>query len=157
MNWEKHFELAFDSDTARALHDEDLDVDTDFCAMCGHDWCSVRISKEIEAFVSGKDADYAWDTPKRTAALTPEQQAILEQRGVLSPEEIHKLSAKKRHEGTEARSHEGEEGKLSCHSDYVDGDTAKKIQKEKLGKDAEKLVKLNTAPAHNVPTHDSLI
>ena len=34
--------------TPRArYHDEDLDVDTDFCAMCGHDWCSVRISKEI--------------------------------------------------------------------------------------------------------------
>ncbi|MEE3366627.1 MAG: phosphomethylpyrimidine synthase ThiC, partial [Planctomycetota bacterium] len=33
LNWEKHFELAFDTDTARALHDEDLDVDTDFCAM----------------------------------------------------------------------------------------------------------------------------
>jgi phosphomethylpyrimidine synthase len=48
LNWEKHFELAFDPDTARAYHDEDLDVDTDFCAMCGHDWCSVRISKEIK-------------------------------------------------------------------------------------------------------------
>ncbi|MDP7572518.1 MAG: phosphomethylpyrimidine synthase ThiC, partial [Myxococcota bacterium] len=30
LNWEKHFELAYDSDTARAYHDEDLDVDTDF-------------------------------------------------------------------------------------------------------------------------------
>ena len=55
LNWEKHFELAFDRDTARALHDEDLDVDTDFCAMCGHDWCSVRICKEIAEFASGKD------------------------------------------------------------------------------------------------------
>jgi len=33
LNWEKHFELSFDPDTARAYHDEDLDVDTDFCAM----------------------------------------------------------------------------------------------------------------------------
>ena len=39
LNWEKHFELSFDPDSARAYHDEDLDVDTDFCAMCGHDWC----------------------------------------------------------------------------------------------------------------------
>jgi hypothetical protein len=23
--------------------------------MCGHDWCSVRISKEITDFYSGKD------------------------------------------------------------------------------------------------------
>ncbi|MHC4428358.1 MAG: phosphomethylpyrimidine synthase ThiC, partial [Planctomycetota bacterium] len=32
LNWQKHFDLSFDPDTARALHDEDLDVDTDFCA-----------------------------------------------------------------------------------------------------------------------------
>ena len=42
----------------RDYHDEDLDVDTDFCAMCGHDWCSVRISKEIVEFTSGKDEEY---------------------------------------------------------------------------------------------------
>jgi len=65
LNWEKHFELSFDPDTARALHDEDLDVDTDFCAMCGHDWCSVRISKEIQEFMSGKSEDYAWDKAKK--------------------------------------------------------------------------------------------
>ena len=35
LNWKKHFELSFDPDTARAFHDEDLDVDTDFvrCAV----------------------------------------------------------------------------------------------------------------------------
>ena len=27
LNWERHFELSFDPDTARAYHDEDLDVD----------------------------------------------------------------------------------------------------------------------------------
>jgi phosphomethylpyrimidine synthase len=54
LNWERQFALSFDSDTARAYHDEDLDVDTDFCAVCGHDWCSVRISKEITEFASGK-------------------------------------------------------------------------------------------------------
>ncbi len=126
LNWEKHFELAFDSDTARALHDEDLDVDTDFCAMCGHDWCSVRISKEIQEFVSGKDADYAWDTPKRTAALTPEQQAILEQRGVLSPEEIHRLASKTR-EVVGA----GSGQKAACHSDLADDSSARHIQEDR--------------------------
>lgn len=147
LNWEKHFELAFDTDTARALHDEDLDVDTDFCAMCGHDWCSVRISKEIQEFASGKDDAFAWDRPKRTDALTAEQRAILEQRGVLSPDEIHKLSKK----GTEARGHEGtKEKKLSCHSDYVDGDEAKRIQREKL-------VQVDTSEAHNLSKHDSVI
>ena len=46
--------------------------------MCGHDWCSVRISKEIVEFVSGKDEDYAWDRAKVSEALTPDQQEILD-------------------------------------------------------------------------------
>ena len=123
LNWDKHFELSFDPDLARAYHDEDLDVDTDFCAMCGHDWCSVRISKEITQFVSGKDQDYAWDLPRVSKALSPEQQAILEQRGVLAPEEIHRLAGKtKRAMGATA----GE--KADCHSDYVEPETARKLQ-----------------------------
>ena len=68
LNWRKHFELAFDGDTARAYHDEDLDVDTDFCAMCGHDWCSMRISKEIVEFASGKDPDFQ---PERRVQRSP--------------------------------------------------------------------------------------
>ncbi|MHC4954941.1 MAG: phosphomethylpyrimidine synthase ThiC [Planctomycetota bacterium] len=119
LNWEKHFELSFDPDTARALHDEDLDVDTDFCAMCGHDWCSVRISKEIQEFASGKDEEYAWEKAKQTAALTDDQKAILEQRGVLSPQEIHSLASKVG----------ADKGKADCHSDYVaDADEAQRIQ-----------------------------
>jgi phosphomethylpyrimidine synthase len=129
LNWEKHFELSFDPDLARAYHDEDLDVDTDFCAMCGHDWCSVRISKEIQEFASGKADDYAWEKPKRSAALTQEQQDILKQRGVLSPDEIHKLA------------HKGK--KAACHSDNVnDADEAK-------------LVQLNTLKAHGVVVNES--
>ncbi|MBI1309867.1 phosphomethylpyrimidine synthase [bacterium] len=124
LNWEKHFELSFDPELARALHDEDLDVDTDFCAMCGHDWCSVRISKEIEMFVSGKDEDYAWDKAKVSAALNPDQLAILDARGVLSPDEIHKLASKTKKSVTT------DDGKASCHSDYVDADEAKRIQEE---------------------------
>ncbi len=68
LNWPKQFELAFDGETARALHDEDLPVDTEFCAMCGHDWCSMRISKEIEMFASGKDPSFQ---PKRKAVRSP--------------------------------------------------------------------------------------
>ncbi len=127
LNWEQHFELSFDTDTARAFHDEDLDVDTDFCAMCGHDWCSVRISKEIVAFASGKDPAFAWEKPERSAALTPEQQAILEQRGVLSPEEIHGLASKTKKVMSES---EGE--KASCHSDYVEPHEAHALQQGKL-------------------------
>jgi phosphomethylpyrimidine synthase len=124
LNWEKHFELSFDPDTARALHDEDLDVDTDFCAMCGHDWCSVRISKEIQEFASGKDADYVREKVIQSAALTAEQRQILEQRGVLSPDEIHRLATKTRKGVTEV-----EDGKAVCHSDYVeDAEEARRLQ-----------------------------
>ncbi|MEZ5988699.1 MAG: phosphomethylpyrimidine synthase ThiC [Planctomycetota bacterium] len=128
LNWEKHFELSFDPDTARAYHDEDLDVDTDFCAMCGHDWCSVRISKEIQAFASGKDADYQWDRARVSEALTAEQRDILERRGVLDPAELHRLATKTRRQvGT------GGDGKAACHSDAVDAPTARQIQAERVG------------------------
>ncbi len=124
LNWQKHFDLSFDPDTARAFHDEDLDVDTDFCAMCGHDWCSVRISKEITEFFSGKDEQYAWDKPKVTAALTLEQREILQKRGVLSPEEVHRLAAK-----TKLTVHATPGAKAACHSDLVtDEDEAKRLQ-----------------------------
>jgi phosphomethylpyrimidine synthase len=122
LNWERHFELSFDPDTARAYHDEDLDVDTDFCAMCGHDWCSVRISKEIQLFASGKAEHLQWEKAKVSAALTSEQQEILEKRGVLSPEDIHRLASKTR------RTVGADAGKANCHSDYVDSEDARKIQ-----------------------------
>lgn len=122
LNWEKHFELSFDPDLARAYHDEDLDVDTDFCAMCGHDWCSVRISKEIVEFHSGKEEQYQWDRAKVTAALTTEQQEILEKRGVLSPDEIHRLASKTK----KVVAASGQ--KASCHSDVASADEAKVIQ-----------------------------
>ncbi len=141
LNWQKHFDLSFDPDVARAYHDEDLDVDTDFCAMCGHDWCSVRISKEIQEFFSGKADGYDRGAPVRSDALTPEQQAILEQRGHLSPDEIHKLAAKaKRKLATAEDKLEAADasGKASCHSDYVDPEEAK-----------QKLVQLGVGVATN--------
>jgi phosphomethylpyrimidine synthase len=127
LNWEKHFELAFDSDTARAYHDEDLDVDTDFCAMCGHDWCAVRISKEITEFLSGKDARYAWDSPKPSEALSEEQRSILEQRGVLSPQEIHRLASKTRATMGAARGK-----RATCHSDLSEAERARTLQQGAL-------------------------
>lgn len=126
LNWEKHFELSFDPDTARAYHDEDLDVDTDFCAMCGHDWCSVRISKEIAEFHSGKADGYERAAVVKSAALTAEQKEILEKRGVLSPEEIHKLASKTR------KAVGAEQDRAVCHSDYVDPEQARGIQEERL-------------------------
>ncbi|MCE9591697.1 MAG: phosphomethylpyrimidine synthase ThiC [Planctomycetes bacterium] len=134
LNWEKHFELSFDPDTARAYHDEDLDVDTDFCAMCGHDWCSVRISKEIVDWASGKaegSERSEGGKPVKSAALTAEQQEILAKRGVLSPDEIHKLA------------HKGK--KADCHSDVV------------ADPGAAKLVQLNTLKAHSVQVNEGVI
>ncbi len=62
-----------------------------------------------------------------------------------SPEEIHKLASKtKKVVGAE----EGE--KAACHSDYVDPEEAKKVQKEQL-------VQLNTAPALGIANDDRLI
>jgi len=116
LNWQRHFDLSFDPDLARAYHDEDLEVDTDFCAMCGHDWCSVRISKEITEFYSGKDES---SQPSKRAKQSPGLSAsgveILKQRGNLTPEQIMVLA------------HKGK--KPACHSDNVkDSDEAKLVQ-----------------------------
>ena len=91
--------------------------------MCGHDWCSVRISKEIQEFHSGKSEEYSWEKVKVSEALTEEQREILEKRGVLSPAEIHKLAAK-------TRSSVGADGseKAACHSDVADAETAQSMQ-----------------------------
>ncbi len=109
LNWPRQFELAFDGETARALHDEDLEVDTDFCAMCGHDWCSMRISKEIQAFASGKDAAFQ---PERTAKASPgvgdEGRDLLRRRAAALPVV---------------------DGKHACHSDHVpDAERARAVQ-----------------------------
>ncbi len=126
LNWEKHFDLAFDSDTARAFHDEDLDVDTDFCAMCGHDWCSVRISKEIVEFESGKADGFERERVMKSPALTPDQQEILRTRGHLSPGEIHRLAGK-------TKTAVGAPEKAACHSDVAKDETeAFRVQGEKL-------------------------
>jgi phosphomethylpyrimidine synthase len=127
LNWERHFELSFDPDTARAFHDEDLDVDTDFCAMCGHDWCSVRISREIVEFASGKDPRYAWEGARVSAALSDDQRAILEARGVLDAEELDRLAGKTRRA---MGAHRGE--KAACHSDSSDDDAARRLQHDHL-------------------------
>ncbi len=182
LNWEKHFELSFDPDTARAYHDEDLDVDTDFCAMCGHDWCSVRISKEIQEFASGKAEGFERigaggkaGAPVKSAALSPEQQEILAKRGVLSPDEIHKLASKTRKAMSAARLASGigqqasgseradsaatasspNAARLSCHSDYVDPDQAKRLQAERIGRDV--LVPLDVRPALGIAKEDRVV
>ncbi len=127
LNWPKQFEIAFDGETARALHDEDLDVDTDFCAMCGHDWCSMRISKEITEWASGKADGFVPESKAaKSPGLTEEQRILLAQRAAaegldvkpedLTPEQIRMLA----HKGA----------KLDCHSDVADADAAQQVQRE---------------------------
>lgn len=114
LNWPKHFELSFDGETARALHDEDLVVDTDFCAMCGHDWCSLRISKEIQDFASGKADGFV---PEKAAAMSPG----------LTAEQQKLVAARAR----QAELPLSADGKFACHSDHVkDAAEAKRVQKE---------------------------
>lgn len=153
LNWDRHFELSFDPDTARAYHDEDLDVDTDFCAMCGHDWCSVRISKEIQEFASGKADGFERlggrdgatpGAPKLSAALTQEQRQILEKRGVLSPDEIHRLASKTR------KAVGADSAKGHCHSDYVDAGTAQRLQESRV-------VQVDVRPALGIGKDDRLV
>ena len=47
FDWQRQFELAFDSDAAHDLRHRDMDEESDFCAMCGRNWCAVRISREL--------------------------------------------------------------------------------------------------------------
>ena len=115
LNWPKQFELAFDGEMARALHDEDLEVDTDFCAMCGHDWCSMRISKEIEAFASGKDPGFQ---PARKVLRSP---GVTEQGRELLRQRANVLPVR--------------DGKHACHSDIVpDATSARTVQEDALGR-----------------------
>ncbi|MBN1942416.1 MAG: phosphomethylpyrimidine synthase ThiC [Phycisphaerae bacterium] len=51
FDWEKQFQLAFDGQAAREIHQRDRDATSDapgdYCSMCGRDWCAVRISKQL--------------------------------------------------------------------------------------------------------------
>jgi phosphomethylpyrimidine synthase len=134
LNWEKHFELSFDPETARAYHDEALGADTDFCAMCGHDWCAVRISKEIAELASGKDQAYARGDPRPSEGLTPAEREIPERRGAASPAEIRRLADEAR---SAMRSDPG--SKPPCHSDEVDGAEARRRQERDRGSGPQRL------------------
>jgi hypothetical protein len=55
------------------------------------------------------------------------ERAILEKRGVLSPDEVHRLAAKTK------RAVGAGDGKASCHSDAVaDASEARRVQEERL-------------------------
>ena len=54
LDWESHLNEAIDPKTARAMYEEACKQSTmpghggeDYCTMCGREWCSVRINKEL--------------------------------------------------------------------------------------------------------------
>jgi len=53
FDWEKQFTLSLDPEVARNMHDETLPEDyfksAAFCSMCGPQFCSMKISKDVEA------------------------------------------------------------------------------------------------------------
>ncbi len=107
LDWEQQFELAFDEQTARDYRGQDLQGKTDYCAMCGHDWCAVRISKSIEEFNSGKSP--AQDPPVSTPIA-------------------EELAAKRA-----LRAVGGQPGKKPrCHSDHSDDAQARAYQHERV-------------------------
>ncbi|MFH1370406.1 MAG: phosphomethylpyrimidine synthase ThiC [Planctomycetota bacterium] len=53
LDWDSHLAQTLDPETAKRMHAEACEgmdkgsADTDYCSMCGRQWCSVRINKEI--------------------------------------------------------------------------------------------------------------
>lgn len=83
--------------------------------------------KEIVEFASGKDDEYVRERVVKSPALSSQQRQILEQRGVLSPEEIHRLASKTKQAVIGETGH-----RPDCHSDTVPSDEARRFQSEKL-------------------------
>jgi phosphomethylpyrimidine synthase len=55
LDWKTHLDTSLDPQTANAMHIEackemgaDRSSSADYCSMCGQQWCSVRINKEIK-------------------------------------------------------------------------------------------------------------
>jgi len=61
FRWEDQFRLAFDPDTARTFHDKTMPQESKkvshFCSMCGPQFCSLKITRDIRELVEGKDVD----------------------------------------------------------------------------------------------------
>jgi phosphomethylpyrimidine synthase len=57
LNWKRQFELAFDGETACKLRDRSLSDDADYCTMCGRDWCSQRITRDLRGSLARRAND----------------------------------------------------------------------------------------------------
>ena len=54
LDWEGQFELAFDPQAARQVRCRDVDAAADYCAMCGRQWCALRLSREVKEALARK-------------------------------------------------------------------------------------------------------
>lgn len=61
LDWKAHFDESLDPKTAEAMHIEackeictDRLPSADYCTMCGQQWCSVRINKEIREMLKSR-------------------------------------------------------------------------------------------------------
>ncbi len=61
LQWKEHLESALDPKRAQAMHEEACkgskaagQGDLDFCTMCGRDWCSVRINRDLREMLGVK-------------------------------------------------------------------------------------------------------
>lgn len=61
FRWEDQFNLALDPETARGYHDETLPAapakTAHFCSMCGPHFCSMRISRDVQAYARERGLD----------------------------------------------------------------------------------------------------
>ncbi|HEX5000555.1 MAG TPA: phosphomethylpyrimidine synthase ThiC [Terriglobia bacterium] len=62
FRWEDQFNLSLDPTTAKDFHDETLPQDgaksAHFCSMCGPQFCSMKITKDVKAAMDGKSAEF---------------------------------------------------------------------------------------------------
>ncbi len=60
FRWEDQFNLGIDPERAREYHDQTLPHDffktAKFCAMCGPNFCSMKLSQEIRDFAAAQAA-----------------------------------------------------------------------------------------------------
>jgi phosphomethylpyrimidine synthase len=60
LDWDSHLAQTLDPETAKRMHAEACEgiaergPDADYCSMCGRQWCSVRINKEIRGKLKTK-------------------------------------------------------------------------------------------------------
>ncbi len=125
LDWEKQIELSFDSETAKEYRGKEMATDKDYCAMCGHDWCAVRISREIKRFVNDAKAGSQTLMPEQKQAVTSEQERVAKEQGCETVVELNELAIR-----TERAAKNNAENLPACHSDVVDERNARRIQNE---------------------------